>query len=499
MTRRIGLLGLALILAWLSLVCAPPARAAGLSVRVSATADPVRINGQLIDNAHTRYPFVSYNGITYLPLTWENTRALGLQLEWDETAGLLVYPVSASVSGTFANGRKWAFQQDLSANRALPAAYTASVVTYPISVGFAAIDNAREEYPFLEYQNIVYMPMTWHIVHDLLRLTVFWDPANGLNVIGDQQPVLGRIVYDDADHLYIASFVSPAIHNGSLLKLNKTLAEKPVWISEKETQAIRERMKRQREDDPYRGKAIPVDIREDGLYYGGLKLLVQAETIDPSNTSLRIEFSGTSFELDGNRSLLAIRKKNSSSSFASLTDYLFLYADGKATRLEEFPQVPAKVIPNADGSYWLGTYSQAVHGHMLLNTLRLAHLDADGKLRVMNQEWNSLSVQLLGLGHPLIEYGDPGFADPLTADGQIYVQLGSYSLERERPMVEAGIYSVDPDFKLTRISESPPESAQVYESSDKQLYTLGERVNTIRNLSSRQTGMWYDYEMLEAQ
>lgn len=499
MLRRIGQFMLIMIVAFMSFTYAPGIKAAGANIRVSVSDDPIRINGQLIDNARTKYPFVTYNGITYMPLTWDNTSALGIGLAWDESAGLQVFPAPVSRFGNSIGWKKPSFKQDLSANRKLPASYMAAKADYPIYIGSSAIDNSKEQYPFLELQDITYMPLTWQFVHDLLRLTIFWDAKNGLNVIGGQQQVLGRIVFDDADYLYISASIITASDQGGVLKVSKTLADKPVWMSKAEAEKLQEQMEQQRLADPYRGTAVELETREDGLYYKGIKLLEKAEMVDPSNTSLSIDFSGTMFKLDDNRSLLAIQKRNQYLTVSSLTGYLYMYSDGKAALLKEFPQVPAKVIPNRDGSYWITTYGQSVHGHVLLNTLRLAHLDADGNLQMMNQRWNQLSVTTLGLGSPLIGLGDPGTANPQTADGRIFVQLGDFPLNRERETTEPGIYSVDSELNLTRLSGPLPATAQAYVSSDKQLYTLGERVNTIINISSGQANMWYDHEMLETE
>jgi hypothetical protein len=435
-----------------------------------------------------------------MPLTWDNTSALGIGLVWDQNAGLQVFPAPVSRFGNSIGWKKPAFKQDLSANRSLPASYVAAKADYPINIGSSAIDNSKEQYPFLEFLDVTYMPLTWQYVHDLLRLTIFWDAKNGLNVIGGQQQVLGRILFDDADYLYISAFIITASDQGGVLKVSKTLAEKPVWMSKDEAGKLQEQMEQQRQSDPYRGTAVEVETREDGLYYEGIKLIEKVEMVDPSNTSLSIDFSGTMFKLDDNRSLLAIQKRNTYLTVSMNTGYLYMYSDGKVELLKEFPQVPAKVIPNRDGSYWIATYGQSVRGRVWLDTLRLAHLGADGNLQMMNQQWNQLSVTMLGLGSTdYTRLGDPGTANPQTADGRIFVQLGGFPLDREREMAEPGIYSVDSEFKLTRLSEPLPATAQAYVSSDKQLYTLGERINTIINISSGQANMWYDHEMLETE
>ncbi|MBD2864086.1 hypothetical protein [Paenibacillus oceani] len=466
---------------------------------MSVTDDPVRINGQLIDNVHSKYPFITYGGITYLPLTWDHAIALGLGLGWDADTGLQIDSASPPAYGTSAAWTKPAFKQDLSASRVLPASYTAVKSAYPISIAGTSIDNSREEYPFLELQGITYMPLTWSVVNDQLKLTIYWDPENGLNVIGGQRQVLGNIVFDDANDLYISPSVMPPAGPGNLVKVSKSLSGEPVWMNQEESQKIQEQIKRTRLADPYRGTAAEVEEREDGLYYKGLKLLEKTEMVEPSGVSSKVEFSGTLFQLNNNRSLLAVQKRTVFTSASLRTGYVYIYSDGNAIPLGEFPQVPDKVIPNKDGSFWIASDIQFVHGHGLLDTLRLAHLNADGELKSMNREWNKLSVKMLGIGSRSFDFGEIGYANPQTEEGRIFVQLTPYPLDGERPTIEAGLYAVDSAQNLTLLSEPVPESAQLYVSSDKQLYSLGERVNTLRNISTGEAAMWYDCELLETE
>ncbi|MEF3307841.1 hypothetical protein PV433_02875 [Paenibacillus sp. GYB004] len=496
MKRHIGLFMRSLILVVLLCGTASVAHAANSYVRVSVTDDPVRTNGQLIDNAHSKYPFITYGGITYLPLTWDNAKALGLSLSWDADAGLHIDSASSPAYGTSAGWTKPAFKQDLSASRLLPASYTAAKSTYPISIAGASIDNSLEEYPFLELQGITYMPLTWDLVHDRLKLTIFWDPENGLNIIGGQRQVLGNIVFDDENDLYISPSLVPAAGPGILVKVSKSLADKPVWLSKAESQQVQEQIKQTRLADPSRGTATEVEEREDGLYYKGLKLLEKTEMADPSGVSSKVEFSGTLFQLDGKRSLLAVQKRFVYTSNSRLEGFLYLYSEGKATLLDKLQRVPDKVIPNEDGSYWIATYMQ---DRTSFNISQLDQLDTYGRLHNMNIAWNKLGVIMVGLGNSSPDFGESGYANPQTEDDRIFVQLTPYPLDGERPMIEAGLYAVDSAQNLTLLSEPVPESAQLYVSSDKQLYSLGERVNTIRNISTGEAAMWYDYELLEAE
>lgn len=117
-------------------------------------------------------------------MTWDNAVALGIQLEWNQELGLRINKLNAYIQDTSIGGMRPPLQQDLSAERSLPANYNAVRSDYPISVDNQLIENNNEEYPFLEFQDITYMPLTWQFVHDLLKLTIYWDAVNGLNVIG---------------------------------------------------------------------------------------------------------------------------------------------------------------------------------------------------------------------------------------------------------------------------------------------------------------------------
>ena len=61
------------------------------SVTATVAAGAVTLNGQAVDNAAARYPLLVYQDITYVPMTWDLCRFLGLETRWDgETRTLCV-------------------------------------------------------------------------------------------------------------------------------------------------------------------------------------------------------------------------------------------------------------------------------------------------------------------------------------------------------------------------------------------------------------------------
>lgn len=66
-----------------------PAQAAGkVSVKLSDYA--ITLNGMSVNNAYRQYPFVVYRDVIYCPLTYYDSRFLGLETNWRNEKGLSV-------------------------------------------------------------------------------------------------------------------------------------------------------------------------------------------------------------------------------------------------------------------------------------------------------------------------------------------------------------------------------------------------------------------------
>lgn len=160
------LLTLALCAA-LSLGLAPPASAA--EVRVRLPGFPVTLCGQTIDPTKEEYPFLVYRDVTYLPLTYFGCRLMGLYAKWTPESGLHVSDA----------GAQGAYRSTPRVSRNSGALY-AQKATGTIVVHNKWIENDREEYPFLLFRNVTYLPMTWANMHDLLGCAYRFDSKNGL-------------------------------------------------------------------------------------------------------------------------------------------------------------------------------------------------------------------------------------------------------------------------------------------------------------------------------
>ncbi|MEQ8201422.1 MAG: DUF5050 domain-containing protein [Syntrophomonadaceae bacterium] len=166
MRKRWGPLILAAVMA---AVLIGPAQAAAATVSVTLPAFPVSLNGVGIDNDHSSYPLLVYKDITYFPMTYYDSRFLGLESTWDSQRGLAVIKTGAA----------WDYHPypSQAPNRK---AYSAQVAGFPITVNGQAVENRSEEYPLLIFRNITYFPLTWRFAVNEFGWKYSFNPADGL-------------------------------------------------------------------------------------------------------------------------------------------------------------------------------------------------------------------------------------------------------------------------------------------------------------------------------
>lgn len=149
------------------------------NVKVTMPAFQVFVNNSAIDNAHSLYPLLLYKDITYFPMTWNYTRALGLSTTWDSTTKTL---------GIEKSKNQEMVKQDLTDNPNKDNMYEAVVSNFPLNVNGKTIDNAKEEYPILFFRNITYFPMTWKFTHDEFQWQTSWDSVKGFQITTNANP-----------------------------------------------------------------------------------------------------------------------------------------------------------------------------------------------------------------------------------------------------------------------------------------------------------------------
>ena len=137
----------------------------------------VTINGEEFDNSYSKYPLLLYKDITYFPLTYYDCRLLGVSTAYDQQNGLALIKDDSGYSEYLREltSQKNAKQQ------------TAQIAQGPITIGGQRIDNAEEDYPFLLFRNVTYMPLTWKYAAIEFGWQYSFDLTNGLVITGEAE------------------------------------------------------------------------------------------------------------------------------------------------------------------------------------------------------------------------------------------------------------------------------------------------------------------------
>ncbi|MEK8133071.1 hypothetical protein WMW72_34920 [Paenibacillus filicis] len=106
-------------------------------------------------NSTLKYPFFIYNDIIYAPLNYDMCSTLTIENTWSNEVGLSLRKTDTEI------GEGVQFQR-IEASYAQPTNMYAHLPTFNIFVNDEWINNGKEEYPFLVYNDVTYYPMTWH-------------------------------------------------------------------------------------------------------------------------------------------------------------------------------------------------------------------------------------------------------------------------------------------------------------------------------------------------
>ena len=146
-----------------------PAYAA--SVQVTLPEFSVRLNGIPIENATRQYPLIVYKDITYFPMTYYDSRFLGLESDYTVLSGLSIN--RTGVAGEY---------NDSKTPERNPMRGMVQIAAFPISVNGKTIDNSKEDYPLLLYKGITYFPLTWRFAVDEFSWEYSFDQTRGLSI-----------------------------------------------------------------------------------------------------------------------------------------------------------------------------------------------------------------------------------------------------------------------------------------------------------------------------
>ena len=160
----------------LPLLFLPQPALAAKGVTVTLPDFPVTLNGRRINNAERSYPLICYKNITYFPLTWQDSRFMGLVTSWSEETGLVVSQVSDEPLKIYAEEQR---------SLKNPSAGQAKIVEGLVNINGQTVDNTKEPYPLLSFRDVIYFPLTWRFAAEEFGWDYQFDTDTGLSIRGN--------------------------------------------------------------------------------------------------------------------------------------------------------------------------------------------------------------------------------------------------------------------------------------------------------------------------
>ncbi|MDY2986044.1 MAG: hypothetical protein SOR77_00275 [Peptoniphilus sp.] len=142
-------------------------------INVTVPKYNVTVNSVVMDKEKNKYPPLSYNGITYFPMTYDNAMALGILINWNNAERTLYLDRGAG----FGNIPIKPFDSEKENGKL----YSVKTIPFDVVINGKKIDKKElKKYPLFVFRDITYLPMTWSIFHDELDYDVSFNHKDGL-------------------------------------------------------------------------------------------------------------------------------------------------------------------------------------------------------------------------------------------------------------------------------------------------------------------------------
>lgn len=167
------------ILIFLFILCIPVSAKDGDTITVDIPNFRIEINNKVSNSSEVSktiyddYPYFLYNNITYLQLTYYNSVVAGLEVQ---TNGDVINITKRDLSFPLE------YYNMRLGNDVFPEKLGVSFCPYDVYIGDELYIS--EEYPVLWYKDVVCIPLTWYVAHDLLGWKYEFS-ENGLVLSGD--------------------------------------------------------------------------------------------------------------------------------------------------------------------------------------------------------------------------------------------------------------------------------------------------------------------------
>ena len=364
-----------------------------MEITVAIPDYQVTIDNSSVYYADSLYPFLNYKGITYIPLTYEYSRAMNLTTGWIEGEAFMVaYHPSEDKLPLY----------ETTVNQK----YNKAVIPsgYKICVNGKKIDNENNDYPLFNFRGVTYFPLTWEYAADNFGWKLSFE-NNEFNIINGE---------NNGENLYLAE----KRENDAVIKktYNK---EVPIGDGLYKSEFVKEYYSidyksgnltgindyNEPEEEKWNNKELKITVENGYAYYNGQQLEgiyikeAASDFVKPENV-LSVDYSVTGYITDRYLPLNVVEvsiytaNHGTESSWGTRGNYTYIEANGK---LLSFTGVMSKAVENV---YTLGNdiyfntvdYYKTTFSHFMYNR-RLWKLSESGELtEIQYEDYNSMRI-----------------------------------------------------------------------------------------------------------
>lgn len=170
-----------LVLSVLFCLCFPYfAAAESNTVTVEIPGFSVTVNGIEYNSNYSEFPFLLYNDITYLPMTYDFATFMGLNITFKRGVNNVYHKDEMILH--IGNGERTAPElgQYLKKEKN-KTSYQAVIPDYHTYISFERKEYDNDSlYPMINFNGVTYLPMTWNVIHTLLDWEYSFDSDSGL-------------------------------------------------------------------------------------------------------------------------------------------------------------------------------------------------------------------------------------------------------------------------------------------------------------------------------
>ena len=437
------------------------------TVNVSASNDtfvniapfPVYINDMVVDSRYCEYPVITYNDVSYVPLTYDLCEMFLINCGWDNEKGL--YVVSNDTRNTASEIPKPFGEYFVNP---LQNQYKAVVPDYDIYINGQKYDNINQEYPILNFRDITYFPLTYDIIRNEFGWHINWNAEKyQLEINTNEYQILSPyIAHMEDDHTVLKDQIG--VYKTSLNEYGDTRYTLDYYyynyliLGHKQDILTRTDTKYENSysyNDINNGTDIleKTEYKDGGLYFDG-KLVKNIEITPVVSEGLlelppKVAFAKL-YEF-GERSFLDVTihiNEGIPAPYTPKIKYLFTETEGVYTQVNEWLSVYnlENILPDGLGGYYLYSHGTSWQGMSRCsnNFSVVFYMDKDGNVQNLAEkyeDYNSLYVvgenngdiyiKALYFNEPQASYGNENIS--AVNDGYFILEKGTHNLKKLYP------------------------------------------------------------------